>query len=72
MDQKIKLGDKEYIVENLSDHGKATLASLAFASTRIQELTNIQALFQRAKNSYVESLKKELLSNKSGLMFSDD
>ena len=72
MSQKIKLGDKEYDVENLSDEANATLASLKFATTRIQELTNMQALLQRAKNSYMDSLKKEMLSSKSGFLFGDD
>ena len=72
MGQKIKLDDKEYDVENLSDQAKATLASLQFATSRMQELTNMQALLQRAKNSYVDSLKKEMLSSKSGFLFGDD
>ena len=72
MGQKIKLDDKEYDVENLNDKAKATLASLKFATTRMQELTNMQALLQRAKNSYVDSLKMEMLSSKSGFLFDDD
>ena len=72
MGQKIKLDDKEYEVENFSEQAKATIASLQFANTRMQELSNMQALLQRAKNSYVESLKQEVLSNKAGLLFGDD
>ena len=72
MGQKVKLDDKEYEVENLSDQAKATLASLQFATSRMQELTNMQALLQRAKNSYVDSLKKEMLSSKSGFLFEDE
>ena len=72
MSQKIKSDDIEYEVENLSDKAKATLVSLQFATTRMQELNNMQALLQRAKNSYVESLKQEVLSIKSGLLFGDD
>ena len=72
MAQKIKFGDKEYEVENLSDQAMATLATLQFATARLQELNSMQALLQRAKNSYVESLKKEVLSIKSGLLFGDD
>jgi hypothetical protein len=72
MVQKIKLDDNEYNVENLSDQAKAALASLQFATARIQELNNMQALLQRAKNSYVDSLKKEMLSSKSGFLFDDD
>ena len=72
MSQKIKLDDIEYSVDNLSDEAKTTLGSLKFATTRMQELSNMQALMQRAKNSYVESLKKELLLNKAGFQFGDD
>ena len=72
MGQKIKLDDKEYDVENLSDQAKATIASLQFATPRMQELTNMQALLRRAKHSYLDSLKKEMLSGKSGFLFSDD
>ena len=51
MGQKVKLGEKEYDVENLSDHAKVTFASLQFATTRLQELSNMQAILQRAKNT---------------------
>ena len=72
MGQKVKLDDKEYDVESLSDQARATLVSLNFTTARIQELSNMQALLQRAKNSYVDSLKREMLSNKSGFLFGDD
>ena len=72
MGQTIKLDDTEYNVEDLSDQAKNTLASLQFVNTRIQELSNMKALLQRAKNSYADSLKKEMLSNKSGFLFGDD
>ena len=72
MGQKIKIEDKEYDVENLSDQSKATLVSLKFATTRMKELTNMQALLMRAKNSYVKSLKQEVLSSKGGFSFGED
>ena len=72
MGQKLKLGENEYEVENFSDQVKATLASLQFADNRIQELGNMQSLLQRAKNSYIDSLKKEMLSSKAGLLIGDD
>ena len=72
MVQKIKINDKEYDVENLSDQGKATLASMQFATLRMQELDNMKALLQRSKNSYLESLKQEILSSKSGVLFESD
>jgi len=72
MSQKIKLDDKEYEVEALSDEVKAKLNLIQFATKREQELTNMQALLQRAKNSYIESLKQEMLSKKAGFLFDED
>ena len=75
MGQKFKLGDKEYDVENLenlSEQGKATLAALQFATTRVQELSNMQALLQRAKKSYIETIKMEMVTSKAGLLLGDD
>lgn len=72
MSQKIKLGDEEYEVDNLGDQAKETLNALKFATARVQELTNMLALLQRAKNSYSDSLKKEVISTKGGLIFGED
>ena len=72
MVQKIKLDDKEYEVEALSDEVRAKLNLIQFATKREQELTNMQALLQRAKNSYIESLKQEMLSKKAGFLFDED
>ena len=72
MGQKFKLEDKEYDVENLSDQAKATLASLQFAMTRMQELNNMQALLRRAKISYMETIKQEMVASKAGLLLEDD
>jgi len=70
--QKLKLDDKEYDVSDLSENARAQLTSLQFVDEKLKELTNMQALLQRAKNSYVEGLKKEMISNKAGLLFGDD
>lgn len=71
MSETIKLGDKEYEVANLNEHARATIASLKFANERIKELENTKILLQRARKSYVESLKKEILSQKSGFDFGE-
>ena len=72
MAQKIKLDDTEYEVESLSQEARAKLNLIQFATKREQELTNMQALLQRAKNSYIESLKQEMLSKKAGFLFDED
>lgn len=71
MAQKIKLGDNEYDAANLSDEGKVVLNLLQFSTQKLQELNNMQALLQRAKNSYIESLKQEILSQKAGYLLDD-
>ena len=72
MGQKIKVEDTEYDADNLSDQGREIFLLLKFATTRVKELNNMQALLQRAKNSYVESLKQEMLSHKAGLLLEND
>lgn len=72
MAQKFSVDGKEYDLEKLTDQAKGTVAALDFVVNRIQELENMQALFRRAKNSYVESLKKEMLSSKAGLILDDE
>ena len=71
MAQKIKLDDKEYVIDQLSEASERQLSALKFVTERIQELNNNQALLQRAKNSYLDSLKQEMLSSKSGFLFED-
>ena len=71
MSKKFKLDDNEYEIDNLSDASKKTLLSLQFTAQRLQELNNMKALLQRAKNSYLDSLKKEMLSNKAGYLFDE-
>ena len=46
MNQRIKLDDKEYEVDNLSDQGKAALASLQFTNKQINELSKMQIMLQ--------------------------
>lgn len=72
MGEKITLDDKEYDTKNLSEAGKTQLKALQFVFGRVQELNNQQALLQRAKNSYVNSLKQEMLSKKAGFLFEDN
>ena len=71
MAQKINIDNQEYDLADLSDQGKANLLSLQFTNERLQELNNMQALLQRAKNSYISSLKKEIISQKAGYIIDE-
>ena len=72
MGQKIKIDDSEYDVDEISDEARKHLIVLQFTTSKLQELKNMQALLTRAKNSYMETIKKEILSEKAGFLFNDD
>lgn len=62
---------KEYSTGQLSEAGLDHLSLLEFTVIRMDELGNNRTLLQRAKNSYLTSLRSEIVSNKSGLLFDD-
>jgi hypothetical protein len=57
---KITVDDIEYNTEDLSDNGKAQLASLQFLEVQMSKLKNEIAVYQTARNAYVAALKAEL------------
>ena len=57
---KITVDGIEYNTEDLSDNGKAQLASLQFLEVQMSKLQNEIAVFQTAKNAYISTLKAEL------------
>jgi len=62
---KITVDGIEYNTEDLSDNGKAQLASLQFLEVQINKIKNEIAVYQTAKNAYVTALKAELEKQKS-------
>ena len=71
MARKIISDGSEYDIESLSTRSQQVVNALQFTETRIKELKNMQALLNRAKNSYLSSLKTEVISDKAGLLFDD-
>ena len=57
---QIKVDGIEYNTEDLSDNGKAQLASLQFLEVQMNKLKSEIAIYQTARNSYVAELKAEL------------
>jgi hypothetical protein len=57
---KITIDEKEYDTDDLSDNGKAQLASLQFIEANMSELNSKIAVFQTARSAYVGALKAEL------------
>jgi len=66
-----KLNEKEYSIADLSENARAQYESLVFVDTQLKDLRNMQALLQRSKNSYLEDLKKEMLSSKAGFLLDE-
>lgn len=57
---KITVDGIEYNTEDLTDNGKAQLASLQFLEVQMNKLKNEIAVFQTAKQAYIGALKAEL------------
>ena len=57
---KITVDNVEYNSEDLSDNGKAQLASLQFLETQLAKLQGEIAVYQTAKSAYINALKVEL------------
>ena len=57
---KIKVDEIEYNTEDLSDNGKAQVASLQFLEAQLTKLQGEIAVYQTAKSAYVSALKAEL------------
>jgi len=62
---KITVDGIEYNTEELSDNGKAQLASLQFLEVQMNKLQSEIAVYQTARNSYVAALKIELDPSKN-------
>lgn len=57
---KITVDGIDYNTEDLTDNGKAQLASLQFLEVQMKKLQNEIAVFQTARAAYLASLKAEL------------
>ena len=57
---KITVDGIEYNTEDLSDNGKAQLASLQFLEVQMNKLKSEIAVYKTARNSYVAALKADL------------
>lgn len=57
---KITVDGIEYNTEDLSDNGKAQLASLQFLEAQMNKLNAEIAVYETARSTYLNSLKSEL------------
>ncbi len=61
----IKIDDKEYDLDQLSDEAKAQLASLQFVDSELQRLNNQAAVLQTARASYAKALNEALAAKQT-------
>ena len=57
---KITVEGVDYNTEDLSDNGKAQLASLQFLEVQMRKLQSEIAVYQTARTAYARALKEEL------------
>jgi hypothetical protein len=57
---KITVDGIDYNTEDLTDNGKAQLASLQFLEQQMIKLKGEIAVYQTARNAYAQALKAEL------------
>ena len=62
---KFQVDGVEYNTEDLRDNGKAQMASLQFLEAQMKKIQAEIAVYQTARNSYVQALKVELESQVS-------
>ena len=56
----IKIDDKEYDIDKLSDEAKAQLASIQFCDQELQRLQAQAAAYQTARIAYSKALNEQL------------
>ena len=62
---KITIDDIDYNTEDMSENGRAQLASLQFLQVQVNKLNKEMEIYQTAHKAYVEALKAEI--EKSGV-----
>lgn len=67
MVNKLVLDNVEYVLNDQNQSVKSLVLKLDNTDKEIQEKTNLYAVFTRAKNSYVQELKREMIAGKSGV-----
>ena len=57
---KIKINEKEFEIDNLSDEAKSHIASLQFVQNEIKVMTARIAVYKTAENNYLKALQNEI------------
>jgi len=71
MTNSLNIDGKELNLDSLSENGTKMLQLHQFSSAKIDELNNVLALLRKAKKGYIDTLKKEMISQKAGYLLDD-
>ncbi len=61
----IKIDEKEYDLDQLSEEAKAHLVNIQFVDAELQRLNAQAAVFQTARNAYSKALNEALVAGQS-------
>lgn len=68
---KILLDEKEYDISSMNDACKKLFLEIKRIDTTLTEKHNLKAVLLKAKRAYLNELKTEIITAKSGLDLSD-
>ena len=67
-----KIDDTEYDIENISPEALSIYRMVEMCTTLLDEKQKTLLYFQNAKNSTIETLKKQVVAEKAGLLFDEE
>ena len=68
----LKIGDVKYSEDDLTENSKELVFKYDVADRKIKELKLLEFLLKKTKKSYIDELSKEIIANKSGIIFDDE
>lgn len=73
----LRIGQRDYDLRTATPEQMSSVQQLRFTEVELQRLKNLKILLNRARNAYIEDLKREVLRERTGydlrdLMADDD
>ena len=76
MSERFSINGVQYSADGLSEEGESLVKQLKFTQLKLHELSNKQALLNKAKNAYIADLTREIVEGRSGVdlgkLFTDE
>ena len=68
----LKIGDTTYSEDDLTESAKNLALKYKVADQKVRELKLLEFLLKKTKKSYIDEMTKEIITDKSGMIFEDD